>query len=194
MEQVKPMKKLKHMRLDEELAFKLQAKEEEEEERLAREKAQQIEEANIAWDDVLYAKQDYLDEFLEAKKKTFWHAKRSRKRRGTDPPIRAQQRNNSCDFDPENMEGNGSPNSKKAEIELEENLKKAGAESDEDMLNKKLQLSMKKLEILKKNIKFDLRVTAAQVCVTAAKLKVMDCSLMDVVVFDLVVDVIVVVC
>ncbi|GKF30690.1 hypothetical protein Tco_0100488, partial [Tanacetum coccineum] len=52
MEQVKPMKKLKHMRLDEELAFKLQAKEEEEEERLAREKAQQIEEANIAWDDV----------------------------------------------------------------------------------------------------------------------------------------------
>ncbi|GJV46195.1 hypothetical protein Tco_1430731 [Tanacetum coccineum] len=50
-EQVKPMKKLKHMRLDEELAFKLQAKEEEEEEeeRLAREKAQQIKEANIAW-------------------------------------------------------------------------------------------------------------------------------------------------
>ncbi|GKA59850.1 hypothetical protein Tco_0759163 [Tanacetum coccineum] len=42
------------MRLDEELAFKLQAEEEEdeEEERLAREKAQQIEEANIAWDDV----------------------------------------------------------------------------------------------------------------------------------------------
>ncbi|GKA03966.1 hypothetical protein Tco_0676747 [Tanacetum coccineum] len=36
---------------DKELAFKIQA-EEEEEERLAREKAQQIEEANIAWDDV----------------------------------------------------------------------------------------------------------------------------------------------
>ncbi|GKG26713.1 hypothetical protein Tco_0402416, partial [Tanacetum coccineum] len=36
-----------------ELAFKLQAKEEEEEERLAREKAQQIEEANIvSWDNV----------------------------------------------------------------------------------------------------------------------------------------------
>ncbi|GJT26856.1 hypothetical protein Tco_0907131 [Tanacetum coccineum] len=47
-EQVKPMKRLEQMRLDEELAFKLQA----EEERLAREKAQQIEEANIAWDDV----------------------------------------------------------------------------------------------------------------------------------------------
>ncbi|GKG31814.1 hypothetical protein Tco_0426764, partial [Tanacetum coccineum] len=36
--------------LDEELAFKLQA--EEEEERLAREKAQQVEKANIDWDDV----------------------------------------------------------------------------------------------------------------------------------------------
>ncbi|GJV70776.1 hypothetical protein Tco_1490771 [Tanacetum coccineum] len=49
--QVKPMKRLDQMRLDKELAFKLQA-EEEEEERLAREKAQQTEEANIAWDDV----------------------------------------------------------------------------------------------------------------------------------------------
>ncbi|GKE75857.1 hypothetical protein Tco_1537898, partial [Tanacetum coccineum] len=49
----KPMKRLEQMRLDEELAFKLQAeKEEEEEERLATEKAQQVEEANIAWDDV----------------------------------------------------------------------------------------------------------------------------------------------
>ncbi|GKD95740.1 hypothetical protein Tco_1379637 [Tanacetum coccineum] len=47
-EQVKPMKRLEQMRLDEELAFKLQV-EEEKEERLAREKAQQIEEANIAW-------------------------------------------------------------------------------------------------------------------------------------------------
>ncbi|GJR10645.1 hypothetical protein Tco_0793297 [Tanacetum coccineum] len=44
--QVKPMKRLEQIRLDKELAFKLQAgEEEEEEERLAREKAQQIEEA-----------------------------------------------------------------------------------------------------------------------------------------------------
>ncbi|GJU70199.1 hypothetical protein Tco_1256458 [Tanacetum coccineum] len=50
-EQVKPMKRLEQMRLDEELSFNLQA-EEEEEERLAKEKAQQIKEANIAWDDV----------------------------------------------------------------------------------------------------------------------------------------------
>ncbi|GKD46899.1 hypothetical protein Tco_1271544, partial [Tanacetum coccineum] len=50
----KPVKKLSkkdQLMLDEELAFKLQA-EEEEEERLNREKAQQIEEVNIAWDDV----------------------------------------------------------------------------------------------------------------------------------------------
>ncbi|GJR72732.1 hypothetical protein Tco_0085097 [Tanacetum coccineum] len=50
-EQVKPIKRLEQMRLDEEHAFKLQA-EEEEQERLAREKSQQIKEANIAWDDV----------------------------------------------------------------------------------------------------------------------------------------------
>ncbi|GKA42868.1 hypothetical protein Tco_0735528, partial [Tanacetum coccineum] len=46
------MKKQERMRIDEEFAFKLQAKEEEEEESLAREKAQQIEETNIAWDDI----------------------------------------------------------------------------------------------------------------------------------------------
>ncbi|GKD83630.1 hypothetical protein Tco_1350469 [Tanacetum coccineum] len=44
------MSKKDSLRLEEELAFKLQA-EEEEEERLAREKAQQIEEVNMAWDD-----------------------------------------------------------------------------------------------------------------------------------------------
>ncbi|GKG55409.1 hypothetical protein Tco_0572049, partial [Tanacetum coccineum] len=51
------MKKKDQISLDEELAFKLQAEEEEEEEkeeeRLAREKAQREEEANIiAWDNV----------------------------------------------------------------------------------------------------------------------------------------------
>ncbi|GJX77378.1 reverse transcriptase domain-containing protein [Tanacetum coccineum] len=61
-EQVKPMKRLEHMRLDEELAFKLQAKEEEKE-RLAREKAQQIEEASISWDDV--TKKQKVDDVQE---------------------------------------------------------------------------------------------------------------------------------
>ncbi|GJS73805.1 hypothetical protein Tco_0706646 [Tanacetum coccineum] len=47
------MSKKELLRLDEELAFKLQAEEEEEEEeRLTIEKAQQVEEANIGWDDV----------------------------------------------------------------------------------------------------------------------------------------------
>ncbi|GJZ07188.1 hypothetical protein Tco_0540981 [Tanacetum coccineum] len=49
-EPVKKLSKKDQLMLDEELAFKLQA--EEEEERLAREKAQQIEEVNISWDDV----------------------------------------------------------------------------------------------------------------------------------------------
>ncbi|GJX13813.1 putative ribonuclease H-like domain-containing protein [Tanacetum coccineum] len=45
------MSKKELLKLDKELAFKLQA-EEDEEERLAREKAQKVEEANIAWDDI----------------------------------------------------------------------------------------------------------------------------------------------
>nr|GFB63888.1 hypothetical protein [Tanacetum cinerariifolium] len=44
--------KERSMMLNEELAFKLQVEEEEEEERHAREKAQQIKEVNIAWDDI----------------------------------------------------------------------------------------------------------------------------------------------
>nr|GEV16053.1 copia protein [Tanacetum cinerariifolium] len=58
-EPIKKLSKKDQLMLDEELAFKLQAEEEEkeeqeeeEEERLAREKAQQIKEVNIAWDDV----------------------------------------------------------------------------------------------------------------------------------------------
>ncbi|GKE17949.1 hypothetical protein Tco_1425526 [Tanacetum coccineum] len=47
----KPLKKKDQIMLNQELAFKLQA-EEEEEERIAREKAQKVREANIAWDDI----------------------------------------------------------------------------------------------------------------------------------------------
>ncbi|GJY73410.1 hypothetical protein Tco_0477841 [Tanacetum coccineum] len=49
-EPMKKMSKKELLKPDEELSFNLQA--EEEEERLAREKAKQIEEANIAWDDI----------------------------------------------------------------------------------------------------------------------------------------------
>ncbi|GKB21887.1 hypothetical protein Tco_0855810, partial [Tanacetum coccineum] len=112
-EQVKPMKRLEQIRLDEELAFKLQAEEEEEEERLAREKAHQTEEANIAWDDVqakievdyqlaqrLQAQEleELTDEekarlfvqFLEQRRKHF-AAKRAEEK-SNRPPKRAQQR------------------------------------------------------------------------------------------------------
>ncbi|GJT29881.1 hypothetical protein Tco_0910156 [Tanacetum coccineum] len=46
-----PLKKKEQIRLDEELALKLQA-EEEEQARLAREKAKKVKEANISWDNV----------------------------------------------------------------------------------------------------------------------------------------------
>ncbi|GKA87023.1 hypothetical protein Tco_0808734 [Tanacetum coccineum] len=49
-EPVKKFSKKDQLKLDEEFAFKLQA--EEEEERLAREKAQKVQEDNIAWDDI----------------------------------------------------------------------------------------------------------------------------------------------
>ncbi|GKF01268.1 hypothetical protein Tco_0028191 [Tanacetum coccineum] len=47
----KPLKKKEQIRLDEELALKLQA-EEEEQVRLAREKTEKVKEANISWDNV----------------------------------------------------------------------------------------------------------------------------------------------
>ncbi|GJU93634.1 hypothetical protein Tco_1318390 [Tanacetum coccineum] len=140
-EPVKKMSKKELLRLDEELAFKLQA-EEEEEERLAREKAQQVEEANIAWDDVqakidadyqlaqrLQAQeQDELTDeekarlfvqFLEQRRKHF-AAKRAEEKRNK-PPTRAQQRSIITKLVEES--------SKKAETELvEESSKKAEAE------------------------------------------------------------------
>ncbi|GJZ67957.1 hypothetical protein Tco_0631197 [Tanacetum coccineum] len=92
-EQVKPIKRLEQMRLDEELAFKLQA--EEEEERLAREKAQQVKEANIAWDDV--------QSKIEADYQKHFAAKRAEEKRNI-PPTRAQQRSIMCTY-LKNMEG-----------------------------------------------------------------------------------------
>ncbi|GKD48235.1 hypothetical protein Tco_1277211 [Tanacetum coccineum] len=121
-EQVMPRKKLKQIRLDEELAFKLQAKEEE---RLAREKAQQIEEANIAWDDVqtkveadyqlaqrlqAQEQEELTDEekarlfvqFLVQKRKKF-AAKRAEEKRNK-PPTKTQQKKTMITY-LKNMEG-----------------------------------------------------------------------------------------
>ncbi|GJZ82472.1 hypothetical protein Tco_0647645 [Tanacetum coccineum] len=111
-EPVKKMSKKDLLRLDEELAFKLQA-EEEEEERLAREKAQQVEEANIAWDDVqakieadyqlaqrlqAQEQEELTDEekarlfvqFLEQRRKHF-AAKREKEKRNR-PPTKSKQK------------------------------------------------------------------------------------------------------
>ncbi|GKD86184.1 hypothetical protein Tco_1357338, partial [Tanacetum coccineum] len=127
MVKLEPMKKLSkkdQLMLDEELAFKLQA-EEEEKERLAREKAQQIEEVNIAWDDVqarveadyqlaqrlqAQEQEELTDEekarlfvqFLEQIRNHF-AAKRAEKKRNR-PPTRAQQRSFMCTY-LKNMEG-----------------------------------------------------------------------------------------
>ncbi|GJQ96912.1 hypothetical protein Tco_0008051 [Tanacetum coccineum] len=122
-----PMKKLlkkDQLKLHEEIALKLQA-EIDEEERLIREKSQQIEKANIAWDDVqakveadyqlaqrlqAQEQEELTDEekarlfvqFLEQRRKHF-AAKRAEEKRNR-PPTRAQQRNIMCTY-LKNMEG-----------------------------------------------------------------------------------------
>ncbi|GJR73843.1 hypothetical protein Tco_0086208 [Tanacetum coccineum] len=108
----KPLKKKEQIRLDEELAFKLQA-EEEEQARLTREKAEKVEEANISWDNVqamieanrllaerLQAREqkELTDEekailfvqLLEKRKKHFAALKAHEKR--NKPPTKAQKK------------------------------------------------------------------------------------------------------
>ncbi|GKA02842.1 hypothetical protein Tco_0675623 [Tanacetum coccineum] len=92
------MKKKDQISLDEELAFKLQA--EEEEERLSREKAQQVEEANIAWDDqeeLSNAEKATLFVQLLEKRRKHFAAKRAEEKRNR-PPTRAQQRSIMCTY------------------------------------------------------------------------------------------------
>ncbi|GJV06393.1 hypothetical protein Tco_1344049 [Tanacetum coccineum] len=111
-EPVKKMSKKELLNLDKELAFKLQAKKDEKE-RLVREKAQKLKEANIAWDDIqAKVKADYQlaqrlqaqeqEELSDAEKATLFiqllekrrkhfAAKRAEEKRNT-PPTKAQQR------------------------------------------------------------------------------------------------------
>ncbi|GKC43348.1 hypothetical protein Tco_1061070 [Tanacetum coccineum] len=127
-EPVKPMKKKVQIMLDEEAALKLQA-EFDEEERLAREKAEKEKEANIAlieeWDDIqakidadhqlaerLQAQEQeelsdaekatLFQQLLEKRRKHF-AAKRAEERRNK-PPTKAQQRQIMCTY-LKNMEG-----------------------------------------------------------------------------------------
>ncbi|GJU64450.1 hypothetical protein Tco_1246285 [Tanacetum coccineum] len=114
----KPLKKKYQIKFDEEEALRLQAKFDEED-RLAREKAQQVEEANIAWDDIqakidadyqlakrlqaqeqqeltIEEKSTLFVQLLEKRKKHF-AAKRAEEKRNR-PPTRAQQRNIMCTY------------------------------------------------------------------------------------------------
>ncbi|GKC61392.1 hypothetical protein Tco_1088990 [Tanacetum coccineum] len=127
-EPVKPIKKKDLIRLDEEVALKLQA-EFDEEERLAREKAEKEKEANIAlikeWDDIqakidvdyqlaerlqaqeqeelsVEEKATLFQQLLEKRRKHF-AAKRAEEKRNK-PPTKAQQRKIMCTY-LKNMEG-----------------------------------------------------------------------------------------
>nr|GEU32610.1 uncharacterized mitochondrial protein AtMg00810-like [Tanacetum cinerariifolium] len=84
-----PLKKKAQISLDEELAFKLQA-EEDEQERIVREKAQQTKEARL------------FMEFMEKRRKLF-AAKRAKEKRNK-PPTKAQQRSLMCTY-LKNMDG-----------------------------------------------------------------------------------------
>ncbi|GJR01581.1 hypothetical protein Tco_0524565 [Tanacetum coccineum] len=114
----KPLKKKDQIKFDEEEALRLQEKFDEED-RLAREKAQQVEEANIAWDDIqVKINADYqLAERLQAqeqqeltikemsslfvqlleKRKKHFAAKKAEEKRNM-PPTRAQQRSIMCTY------------------------------------------------------------------------------------------------
>ncbi|GKE86224.1 hypothetical protein Tco_1559966 [Tanacetum coccineum] len=150
------MSKKELLRLDEELALKLQA-EDEEEKRLAREKAQQVEEANIAWDDVqAKINVDYqLAQRLQAK--------RAEEKRNK-PPIRAQQRSIMYNY-LKNIEG-WKPKSLKNKsfsniqellamkrvntfVEYRTNLKRAGEELEQESSKKQKLEEDKESEELK---------------------------------------------
>ncbi|GJZ47068.1 hypothetical protein Tco_0600900 [Tanacetum coccineum] len=161
-EPVKKFSKKEQIRLDEEFAFKIQA-EEQEEERIAREKAQKIQEANIAWDDIQATveadyqlaqrlhdeeQEQYTDEekakffceFLEQRRK-FFAAKRAEAKRNK-PPTQAQQRklysfkrvNTFVAYKTELQE----ESSKKAEAEMikESSSKRAGTEIEQEVAKK----------------------------------------------------------
>ncbi|GJX91865.1 putative ribonuclease H-like domain-containing protein [Tanacetum coccineum] len=161
-EQVKPMKRLEQIRLDEELIFKLQA--EEEEERLAREKAQQVKKANIAWDDVqskieadyqlaqrlqAQEQEELTDaekarlfvQFLEQRRKHF-AAKRAEEKRNR-PPTKAQQRSIITELVEES--------SKKADAEIaqESSSKRTGDELEQESSKKQKLEEDKESEELK---------------------------------------------
>ncbi|GKC50051.1 hypothetical protein Tco_1072796 [Tanacetum coccineum] len=173
-EPVKKMSMKELLKLNEELAFNLQAKEDEEE-RLARGKAQKVEEANIAWDDIqAKVEADYqLAQRLQAqeqeklsgvekatlfvqlleKRRKHFAAKRVEEKRNR-PPTKAQQRSFMCTY-LKNMEGwkpkDLKNNSKKAEADIaqESNSKRAGEDLEQESSKKQKVDDDKETEELK---------------------------------------------
>ncbi|GJZ27706.1 hypothetical protein Tco_0572353 [Tanacetum coccineum] len=166
-----PLKMKEQIRLDEELAFKLQAKEEEQA-RLAREKAKKVEEANISWDNVqamieaerLQAREQeeltnkekarLFVELLEERKKHFVALRAQEKR--NKPPTKlfdkAMTRVNMFgDKDIELVK----ESSKKAEAEMakESSSKSAGEELEQEVAKKHKMEDDKEKEDLKQCFK-----------------------------------------
>ncbi|GJY57475.1 putative ribonuclease H-like domain-containing protein [Tanacetum coccineum] len=100
-EPVKPIKKKHQFNLDEEVSFKLQA-EFDEEERLAREKAEKEQEANEQEEMSVEEKEKLFQQLLEQRRKYF-AAKRAEEKRNK-PPTQAQKRKIMCTY-LKNMEG-----------------------------------------------------------------------------------------
>ncbi|GJT08583.1 hypothetical protein Tco_0843045 [Tanacetum coccineum] len=196
-EQVKPIKRLEQMRLNEELDFKLQAEEEEEEEeRLAREKAQQLAQRLQAQEQEKLTDEEkarLFVQFLEQRRKHF-AAKRAEKKRNR-PPTRAQQRSIMCTYlknmegwKPKNLKNKSFANiqelfdkamkrvntfvdyrtelveesSKKAEIELEENLKKAEAEIAQESSSKRARDELEQDNAKKQKVDEDKEIVELQ--------------------------------
>ncbi|GJS63005.1 putative ribonuclease H-like domain-containing protein [Tanacetum coccineum] len=129
-EQVKPMKRLEQIRLDKELAFKLQA-EEEEEERLAREKLIKLKKLQAQEQEELTdeEKARLFVQFLEQRRKHF-AAKRAEEKRNR-PPTRAKQRSIITELVEES--------SKKAKAEIAQESSSKRAEDELEQENAKKQ-------------------------------------------------------
>ncbi|GKA89922.1 hypothetical protein Tco_0811734, partial [Tanacetum coccineum] len=139
-ESVKPMKKKDLIRLDEEVALKLQA-EFDEKERLAREKAEEEKEANIAlieeWDDI----QAKIDTDYQLKRRKHFAAKRAEEKRNK-PQTQAQQRKIMCTY-LKNMEGYKLKDLKLKEFDsIQELFDKAFKRVDDDKEITKLKQCM----------------------------------------------------
>ncbi|GKA65916.1 hypothetical protein Tco_0765623 [Tanacetum coccineum] len=155
----KPTKKKDQIRLDEELAYRLQAKEEEEV-RLAREKAEKEQEANVAlieeWNDIqakieadqllaerLQAREQeeltieertkLFQQLLEKRRKFF--VAKSVEEKWNKPPTKAQQRSIMTTY-LKNMAGWKPKDLKNNETREEESLKRAGNELEQENAKK----------------------------------------------------------